>query len=121
MRQRTEQLLAQLFESVNEGSLHQQVSELVRFIVDHASDRMKLFLLDEVLAFDYTGALNGYLGSDLQQAIRLARIVAKDAHVEPPEVAREPSDEPEDEPVEGLGKAGVSEQFVRRHPLTSTA
>lgn len=92
---RTEVLLGNLFETIEEGELKTQVAELSRFIVDHATDKVKIFLIDEVLAFDYYTALVHYLDYDLPQAIKLARMAAKDAHVQPPTIARET--EPDDE------------------------
>lgn len=92
---RTEVLLGRLFETIEEGELTRQVSELSRFIIDHATDNFKVFLLDEVLSFDYYTALVHYLGDDVQQAVKLARLAAKDAHVQPPAIAREI--EPDDE------------------------
>lgn len=95
---RTEVLLGRLFETIEEGELKNQVAELSRFIVDHASDNIKIFLLDEVLAFDYYTALVHYLDDDVQQAVKLARLTAKDAHVQPPPIAREI--EPDDDLAE---------------------
>jgi hypothetical protein len=92
---RTEVLLGRLFETIDEGELTQQVAKLTRFVVDNANDKIKIFLLEEVLAFDYYTALVHYLGHDVKQAIQLARLAAKEADVEPPEIAREPKFDPD--------------------------
>jgi hypothetical protein len=104
---RTEVLLGRLFETIEEGALRSQIAELSRFIARNANDEIKIFLLDEVLGFDYFGALVHHLDNDLPQAIQLARLTAKLARVQPPEIAREPSSEPDSDELSERKKLRV--------------